>query len=304
MTRALIVGYGSIGARYAGLLVDLGVDVAVVSRREINFPHRYKELGKAVEEWRPNVAIIASKTVEHRSDIERLARHGYQGAVLVEKPLYDRPASTPDIQSSRVHVAFNLRFHPVIQEMREQLKGRTIYSLHAYVGQYLPDWRPGNNYTESYSAKRAEGGGVIRDLCHEIDLILWLAGPHHSMTALGGKVSDLEIDSDDVFTLLLELEKAPVATLVLNYLDSVRTRELVVHTDKGTLRGDLCANTLINDTLPKIYFTMGANDTYKAQLKAFLAGDETTLCSLKEGMAVTNLIAKAEQASQERIWLR
>ena len=39
--------------------------------------------------------------------------------------------------------------------------------LHA--GQWLPDWRPGQDFSESYSASTVMGGGVIFDLIHEID---------------------------------------------------------------------------------------------------------------------------------------
>ncbi len=141
------------------------------------------------------------------------------------------------------------------------------------------------------------------DLCHEIDLVQWLAGPYQSMTALGGKVSNLEIDSDDVFALLLELQNCPIATLTMNYLDTVLSRELIAHTDRGTLRANIALKTF-SDGAGEEKFSAEPDDTYIAQLTAFLSDDQDTLCSLSEGLSVNKVIAAAETASAKRTWLK
>jgi len=303
VTRALVIGYGSIGKRHARLLTELCDEVAVVSRRAIDFSTRYDTIDQALNEFRPETVVIASRTNEHYSDFEKLANNGYTGTVLVEKPLFDRPAALPQNQFGCVNVAFNLRFHPVIQAFREALRGRRIFALHASVGQYLPDWRADTDYRESYSAHKALGGGVLRDLCHEIDLVQWLAGPYQTMTALGGKVGNLEIDSDDAFTLLLELQNCPLATVSLNYFDTVLHRELIAHTNKGTLRANL-ANKTFTDGTVETSFSIQPDDTYKAQLTAFLKDEQNTLCSLSEGLSVTDVIAGAQTASSEKRWIQ
>ena len=40
---------------------------------------------------------------------------------------------------------------------------------------WLPYWRPERDYRESYSA-RADEGGVLRDLVHELDYAIWAFG--------------------------------------------------------------------------------------------------------------------------------
>ena len=46
----------------------------------------------------------------------------------------------------------------------------------------LPTWRKGD-YTKSVSAKKKYGGGVINELSHELDLMLYLFGkPKQSST--------------------------------------------------------------------------------------------------------------------------
>ena len=48
--------------------------------------------------------------------------------------------------------------------------------MRVYAGQCLPTWRPESDYKNTYSAKSEKGGGVLRDLSHEIDLCLSLVG--------------------------------------------------------------------------------------------------------------------------------
>ncbi len=297
-----MIGYGSIGARHARLLNELHVNTAVVSRREIDFPTSFSSIEGALQGWGPDHIIIASRTGEHHGDLVKLAKHGFDGAVLVEKPLFGGSESMPENNFKRVNVAFNLRFHPAIQALREALSGRKTFAIHAYVGQYLPDWRPGTDYRSSYSAQKALSGGVLRDLCHELDLVQWLAGPCRRMTALGGHVSDLEIDSDDAFSLLLELERCPMASVSMNYLDAILTREIIVHTDQGTLRADLARKTF-SGAACGITYSVEADDTYRAQLTAFLENDQTILGSLTDGVSVSKMIVDGETASRNKVWI-
>ena len=60
---------------------------------------------------------------------------------------------------------------------------------------------------------------MLRDLSHELDLIQWLFGRWTRLTALGGRRGELEIDADDTWAVLLELDSGAIATLHLNYLD-------------------------------------------------------------------------------------
>ena len=143
--------------------------------------------------------VVTQKKGEFVDLFAELAAAGYAGRVLVEKPLFGRSLSVPLNSFQSLSVAYNLRFHPLIQRLQDLLVGETVISVQAYVGQYLPDWRPDTDYRYSYSAKVAEGGGALRDLSHELDYLGWLFGAWSAVTAFGGHLSLLEIDSDDLF---------------------------------------------------------------------------------------------------------
>ncbi len=299
--KALVIGYGSIGMRHARLLEGLGLDTAVVSRREIDTPKAFPTIAAGVADFVPDYAVVASRTQEHLNDVAALAETGFNGAVLVEKPLFDRLAALPVNTFAAVHVGYQLRFHPVVRRLKAFLSHATAFAVHAYVGQYLPDWRQGVDYRKGYSAIRAQGGGVLRDLSHELDFLTWILGGWSRLTALGGHFSNLEIDSDDVFSLLFETRRCPVVTVSLNYLDSTLRRRVLALTDKGSILADLAGGTVDIRGNTETFKTE-RDDAYIAVHKAVLAGDKDTLCTVSEGLAVVTMIAAAERAAAKREW--
>ncbi len=299
--KALVIGYGSIGQRHARLLDDADHDVAVVSRRPVDHPERFDTINAAVQAFRPDYAVIASKTVEHRDDIEALSLAGFQGQLLIEKPVYDHGAESPPESFAGIKVAYNLRFHPALLKFRDVIAGRRVHTATVYTGSYLPGWRPDTDYRRSYSSSRAEGGGVLRDLSHELDYALWLFGSWRRVAAIGGTFGALEIDSDDVYSLLIETENVPSLTIGINYLDSQTRREILAITDTGSVRLDLIRGILETDGDVE-HFDVGRDDTYMAQHNAMTTGDFSVICDIREGLDVMRLIDAAEHAALNGTW--
>ncbi|MBB3213007.1 putative dehydrogenase [Herbaspirillum sp. Sphag1AN] len=306
MTTALIVGFGSIGARHARILAGLGLRTVVVSRRPIEFPIRYALLETALQNEVPDYVVIASSTDEHHLVLDKLLSLNFSGKILVEKPLFDHVRHIEVADYSRVFVAYNLRFHAVLQRLRQILAGEQILAAQVYAGQYLPDWRPGTDYRTSYSADRVRGGGVLRDLSHEIDYVLWLFGGWTRVAALGGQLSALEINSDDSFALLLETPACPIVTVQINYLDRPGRRSIVVNTAKLTVEADLVRGTIsCNGNMETI--ASERDESYISMHRAALAAnahcDQGMLCTFAEGNETMRLIDAAEVAVQTSQWV-
>lgn len=299
--KALVIGFGPQGRRHAHILGVLGVEVAVVSRRAIEAKPRYATIGEAIRAFDPAYAVIASRTDEHRDDMVALRDGGFKGTVLVEKPLFERSGAPAD-GFGRLFVGYNLRFHRALRRFKEILDQTQPHAVHAYVGQYLPDFQPGSDYRRSFRAKRAQGGGVLRDLSHELDYLNWMLGGWTRLTALGGQFSGLEIDSDDVFSLLFGARRCPVVTAQLNYLDSTIRREVLALTDKGSIRADLVAGTVEFDGNTET-FKAEREDTFIAQHKAAMAGYDPAICTLAQGLDVVRMIDAAESAAESSRWI-
>jgi predicted dehydrogenase len=259
----------------------------------------FADVATAVRDFQPDYAIIANETSAHSGIVEELAAAGFCGKLLIEKPL---GGIIPQRDFALCAVAYNLRFHPALAELARVLADETILAMQVYCGQHLPDWRPSNDYRMSYSADVTRGGGVLRDLSHELDYVLWLGGAWRRITAIGGRFSQLDINSDDCWALLLELERCCCATIQINYLDRPGRRQILVNTTAHTFAVDFSQGVLIRDGETH-RFSVDRDDTYCAQHKAILAGDTSQLCGLGQGEAVMKLIAASEKAARERVWV-
>jgi predicted dehydrogenase len=302
--RVLVIGYGSIGSRHIRVLINLGCKVSVLSKRVVEFEPCYDNLKIALKEEQPDYVVITNKTVEHYSTLLELSRLGYKGIVLVEKPLFHTLLQINVDQFKAVFVAYNMRFNPLIQKLRNFLKKEKVLSVQAYVGQYLPSWRPERDYRLSYSANKVEGGGVLRDLSHELDFITWIFGGWSSVTALGGHFSHLEIDSDDIFSIMGVTTECPIVTVQLNYLDRVTHREILINTEQHVVEVDFLQQTIsIDDQVEK--FDVERDLTYRLQHQAVLKEDYKYLCSIDDGIEVLKLIDAIESSAcfKKRIWV-
>lgn len=301
--RVLVIGYGSIGVRHLEILKEMGFEVSVLTKQK-GLPERtFHSLKDALSFNLPEYVIIANKTCEHYFTLNNLAEIGFEGAVLVEKPLFHEICVLPQHQFKGAWVGYNLRFHPLIQKLRRIIKKEPAISVQVIAGQYLPHWRPATDYRLSYSARRQEGGGVLRDLSHELDYVTWLFGPWRRVTALGGHFSPLEIDSDDVFSIMMSGDNCPIVNIQINYLERIPRRELLINTASNSIKLDLIKGVFQLNSEEAEQVKLARNDTYCAQHEAIMNQSIDSLCSLEEGINQVRLIHLVEQAVENKAWV-
>lgn len=303
MTRALIVGAGSIGMRHAEVLTSLDSEVAFVSSRTDLVQKTYSSIVEAITEFNPDYVVISNPTALHSQAFQDLIDAGFSGRVLVEKPANIASALALPGTFSSVHVAYNLRFHPVMTTLRSELQGKKIFSVQAYAGQDLTTWRPGRDVKEQYSAQSSQGGGVLRDLSHELDYLQWLFGNAKEVVALGGRLGDLTVDSDDSWSVLFTTELVDQVSLSINYFDIPGSRTLRVVTDSSTLFADFIAGTLsVNGEIFK-QFSVERNDTYLA-MHTDVLGQGLVAADIESALNTDQLILDLERSATEKIWVK
>ncbi|GLR85465.1 Gfo/Idh/MocA family protein [Bradyrhizobium iriomotense] len=295
---AVVIGLGSIGLRHARVLRELGLQIATVSRRD-GGDHRSIET--AVTQVRPDYAVVATETARHADDLQALARAGFRGSVLVEKPLFAKPAPAPNYPFAHISVGYNLRFHPVMTALAERLREREVITVTAYVGQDIRDWRPGRDHRATASATADAGGGVLRDLSHELDYLLWLFGPWHRVAALGGASGARDIDVDDHLDLLLDMQRARSVHVHMDYLDREGIRRLRINLDSDTIEADLVGSRLtVNGKATDI--ASERDQSYRDMHVAAMRGT-SPVCSLPEALGVMHLIDASERALHSESWI-
>lgn len=303
MTTALIVGGGSIALRHGRVLQGLGAEVSFVSSRTDLDGVVYPTVDAAIPSGMPDYVVVANDTSRHAEAVSQLTQAGYTGRLLIEKPAVVDPQHTASF--SHVGVAFNLRFHPVIGRLREVLDAMRVdehvIQVEAYAGQWLPDWRPDRPVNEQYSAHVARGGGVLRDLSHELDLLQWLIGKTTGVFARGGRIGDVTVDSDDSWNVVLEHTTRATTSLQLNYFDRPGARFMRVVTSHRTFEANLTSSTLTINGESQ-HFAIERDDTYRAMHEDMLT-HQATVATIAAASETDALILDIELSAQTKKWI-
>lgn len=248
-----IVGLGSIGKRHlmnmSRVLESRGMTYSIDLIRRKDSKPLDEALGKMisnvyVEPYAiPNdydVMWITGPTHLHYEAIQSFS--GKTENMFIEKPVFDRTKVDIAGLSLRAggiyYVACPLRYTAVIQYVKNNVDLASVYSARVISSSYLPDWRPGTDYRETYSAHSAQGGGVSIDLIHEWDYLMYLFGKPEQVLNYRGQFSRLEIDSDDLSVYIAKY-KTLLAEMHLDYFGRTPIRELQLFTADETIVADL-----------------------------------------------------------------
>lgn len=254
-SRVAVIGTGSIGTLHLHVLQQVhGVDPVAVPLR----PGRAEELEKlgyrvagdlrAAADMGASLCIIATDPSRHVED--SLAAFDFGLDVLVEKPLSvnvreaRKLCAAAEEKGRVVFVGCCLRFSESLNTFRDLVKSiGHLHSVRIECRSYLPDWRPTRPYRDSYSA-RADEGGVLRDLIHEIDYAGWIFGWPKAVQASVRNLGRLGIEADEVAELMWETEDGCVVSVSLDYLTRPSRRRMTVMGERGTLEWDAIENTI------------------------------------------------------------
>ena len=321
MMKALVVGYGSIGKRHIENLSSFpNLEILVCTKRNYDAFLRRKKcrkfssLTKSIKE-KPDIAIITNVTSLHIKTAIQLANAGIN--LFIEKPLSNSLKNVKfllNIIKKRKLVTLMgciLRFHPAIKKIKEIVStneiGRII-SVHAENGSYLPDWHPYEDYRNSYAARKDLGGGVIFTNIHELDYLYWLFGDVKEAFSITEKISDLEVNVDDLSAILLRFKNNIIAEVHLDYFQNPDFRSCKIIGTKGTLYWDSKINTVkVYDIKKKKWIeklklqNFNTNNMYVNELSHFLKcvnKKEKPINNIEEGAKILQIAIALKKASK------
>ena len=291
---ALIIGYGSIGRRHAEILqkMDMISNVAICTS-QFDIPYETIRSLEEIPKLNPDYIVISSNTSSHKKQLMFLEENLIGKNILVEKPLFDS-FDNLEINKNQVFVDYNLHFHPLLIKIKEKISYKHLWNIDVFCGSYLPEWRPRRDYRETTSAKKGAGGGVLLELSHELDYVRWIAGALDVEHVQNCKVSDLEIETDDLLLFTGRSERCPHVHISLNYFTRRPMRQILIDGECISIQADLIANTASvyehNNWSEFSWPQLQRNDTYLAQHKAIINGDFSNVCTYKEGLETMRLI--------------
>jgi predicted dehydrogenase len=335
--RVLFVGLGGIGQRHLrNLRLILGSEVQVSAYRVrglsttvndrleiesgVNFEEKYgvkvhRQLDEALA-VPPDAVFICNPTRMHIPVALAAAKAG--AALFIEKPLSD---SLDGVEALRelvaarglvTLVAYQLRFHPLLRGLKaivtDDSFGRPV-AVRADVAEYLPSFHPYEDYRQLYASRQALGGGVVVSQIHEFDYLFSLFGLPARIFAVGGRLSRLEIDVEDVASVLMEYDggggrRFPVH-LHQDYLQKPPSRTCMVLGEGGKVMIDFHALTLtyfdekgaVRSQLA--YPKFNRNQLFIDEMRHFLscvAGKEAPIVPLESGLQSLRMALAAKQS--------
>lgn len=323
----LIIGCGSIGQRHLKNLKSIfeGEIIAYRTREKKvekleNELHikTYSNIAEAFNQ-NPDAILVTNPTSLHIQSALAAVKHGCH--IFIEKPIshnLDGIDELIDIVHKKnlvVLVGCNMRFHPCLQFVKKMLDEKRIgkvISARVQMGQYLPNWHPWEDYRTMYSAQKSLGGGIILDAIHELDYISWLLGGVTQVFSFSDKLSDLDIDTEDIAEILLRFKSGAIAEVHLDYIQRYPSRSCEIIGNEGSIILDMNKGTVKVYTAEKKKWELfeqphnyDINQTYIDEMVHFIScieGKEEPLISIADGLEVLKIaLAAKESAKNGRI---
>ena len=281
--RILFFGLGSIGRKHASIIMD-NFDFELYAYRTEKGQEQndlnIQEVNNLEDAFsiKPDVAFITNPTFLHVSTALECTKKNI--SLFIEKPISHSLEKLDELEQEIkkrnlfTYVAYNMRFHPVVIHLRDLVskEEKPIY-FRITCSSYLPKWRPGQEYFDSYSAKRELGGGVILDLSHEFDYVTWLFGEIKNIEGYCNKISDLKIESEDILEAQIMCNSDIKGSLHLDYFSLNNERKIQIYYNDKYIEGNLLENTIKikrQDSEEQIInYQCSPEDTYKRQLVYF-----------------------------------
>lgn len=208
---------------------------------------------------KPDCAVIATPSAFHTQLILDFIRYGLP--LYIEKPVVITQSDVDAIRacikkyhySSATLVGCNLRYLNSLCIMKSIIHSGELGKIaraSLQAGQWLPDWRPTQDYRISYSSDSARGGGVIWDLIHELDSARFLMGDFDQVKALSSRFEPLEINSEAIAVIIMgKSQGGPLLSVGLDYVSRAPVRKYEIYAEKASLIWDLPGKTLIKKTV-------------------------------------------------------
>jgi len=313
-----IIGLGSIGRRHLRLAKELRPKLNIIAVRS--------GMGKKVEEEKLlnavvhsleeaidsgiEAAIIATPAVYHIQQAIELMERGIH--VLIEKPLSHSLNNINEflkVQKKSKAVGlmgYCLRYNLGALKFNDMLINKKIGQiLHVQVdcGSYLPDWRKGQDYSQSVSAVKELGGGVLLEMSHEIDYIRWFFGEIKSVSANIQNSGTLDINVEDSADMIFESESGFPVSVHLDFNSRHPRRKCIARCANGDLIWDATANKVTwktaNGSEEMETYKNNRDYIYKEQLKHFfdcIDNNKEPAVNVDDGIKAMQIIKAARKS--------
>jgi predicted dehydrogenase len=260
-----VIGAGSVGRRHHENLCRLGVRSDLLSWRGFD--------AAAFRARRADAVVIATATPIRLQLVHLCRELGLP--FYIEKPLaadvvtVDRILGAADPLAPRSMVGFMMRYHPAFRALAQRDLS-SVYDASFGIGHDVRHWRSNWSFAASYAAQ-PQGGGVLLDLCHELDMACTLLPGLgvQEVTSLGHAA----FAGVDFATRIALAGPGQLGAVAMDYLSPVSFRRIVLRGTGLVADFDLIAGRyLLQDGqgVQDLSFPFERNEMFLAAMRDFL----------------------------------
>ncbi len=256
-THVLVVGGGSVGKRYFGNVLGLGIPsshVSVVEPREdrrVEIAEHFGDVSvfkteeDAYASGRHTVVIVANPPAFHIESGKRAIAAGAH--VLMEKSISHTTGGVKefllaaDKAGRLVGVCYVYRFFfffRYIKKLLDQNALGKIFSAQITFSEYLPDWHPWERPSDWYASRKSLGGSELLDENHTVDFSRWFFGEITGVSARIDRISNVTIDSDDFAEFTCFHDSGTVTQIHQDAFGRKPRKDMWIMGEKGTIFWD------------------------------------------------------------------
>lgn len=243
----VVIGLGSMGKRRIRLLKQyienevkndsvwniIGVDSNEARCKESNELYgikTYNSLKTAVEEESIDCAVISTSPHSHAGIIKECLQnklHVFTEINLLSDGYEENIALAKEAEKV-LFLSSTFMYRKEMEYIKKAVQEDAFLGLYRYhIGQYLPEWHPWESYKNFFAGRRDTGG------CREIFAIElpWLVdvfGDIKKVYSVHRKVSELEIDYDDSYQVLIEHISGVMGNLSVDVVTPKAGRDLEI----------------------------------------------------------------------------
>ena len=248
----LILGSGSIAKKHTKFLNRNNIKPIIINIKSIDIAKR--KINDLIKNLNIKAAIICSPASTHLNYINFFKKKKIN--FLVEKPLFKdselKLINKNFFKKSKLTelVGYQLRYNKTLINVKKLLNSKFTGKLHhvkIVCNSFLPMWRE-KKIDNSISLSKKKGGGVLLELSHEIDYMLWLFGDPNHLKAFIDKIKIFNKNVEEKANIFFYYRNFNLQ-LEISFNSRFEKRSILIEGKKASISADLLKNTIyINKT--------------------------------------------------------
>lgn len=237
--KILVIGLGSMGRRRIRLIskyfkghILFGTDMNVDRCNAVSKEYSIKvwdSLDRAIEEEQFDCAFVCTSPLSHSKIIRKCLQNDMN--IFTEINLvadgYEENLTLAKEKNLLLFLSSTMIYKKEMKFIASKINQEKKYSYTYHVGQYLPDWHPWENYTDFFVGEK-KTNGCREILAIELPWIIHVFGKIEKVQCVKSKITDLSIDYDDNYIMLITHENGTIGTICVDVVACEPIRSLKI----------------------------------------------------------------------------